>query len=143
MKHQTRDQLHAIAEIESLTRYSIMTRTQRIERWAELLEQYPGRCLGALPGTEYLSPEARDNARAEGSPITVAFEDPVLRALGLKDDSYGEAKRFFELANWQLHGIVCYCHVGGTMQAQWAADRVRATIRGNRFLAWLRARIPY
>ncbi|WP_214471177.1 hypothetical protein [Mesorhizobium sp. dw_380] len=141
MKYQTLDQLQAVAKVESSAAYSEMTRNQRIERWAELLEQNPERCLGALTGTEHLHPEARTMARGEGSALTIAFADPVLRASGLKDDTYGEAKRFFELSDWQLHNIVCDCHVGSTMRARWAAARVRATIRGNRFFAWLRQRI--
>ncbi|RUU11459.1 hypothetical protein EOD10_18705, partial [Mesorhizobium sp. M7A.T.Ca.TU.009.01.3.2] len=96
MEHQTLSQLQTIAEVEPLSTYPIMTRQQRIERWAELLEQHPERRLTALTGTEYLKREARDAARGERSPITVAFEDPLLRALGLKDDTYGAAKRFFE-----------------------------------------------
>jgi hypothetical protein len=48
--------------------------------------------------------------RGDGSPISVAFEDPVLRAAGLENDNYGEAKRFFELTDGQLHEIICYCH---------------------------------
>ena len=141
MKHQTLNQLQTIAEVEPLSTYPIMTRQQRIERWAELLAAHPERRLGALTGTEHLKREARDAVRCEGSPITVAFEDPILRALGLKDDTYGEAKRFFELTDWQLHDVVCSCHVGTTMRAQWAAARVRQTIGGNRFFNWLRERM--
>lgn len=89
-----------------------MTRTQRIERWAELLDQHPERHLAAFTGTEYLHSEERGRVRGEGSAIAVAFEDLVLRASGLKDDTYGEAKRFFELSDWQLHDIVCDCHIG-------------------------------
>ncbi|MER9326839.1 hypothetical protein [Mesorhizobium sp. M0488] len=141
MKHQTLDQLHAVASIEPSAPAAEMTRSQRIERWAELLEQNPERCLGAFAGTEHLHPESRAMVRGEGSAIAVAFEDPVLRASGLKNDTYGEAKRFFELSDWQLHDIVCDCHVGATMRARWAATRVRATIGGNKFFAWLRQRI--
>jgi hypothetical protein len=141
MKHQTLDQLHAVAKVESSAAYSEMTRNQRIERWAELLEQHPERRLAAFIGTEYLHHEERGSVRGEGSAIAVAFEDPVLRASGLKDDTYGEAKRFFGLSDWQLHDIVCDCHVGATMKARWAAGRVRATIGGNRFFAWLKQRI--
>ncbi|UVK54527.1 hypothetical protein DBIPINDM_000943 [Mesorhizobium sp. AR02] len=141
MKHQTLDQLHAIAEVEPSAPYSTLTRNQRIERWAELLERHPERCLGTLTGTEYLDWEARDVARGDGSAISVAFEDPVFRTLGLKDDTYGEAKRFFEIADWQLHEIVCSCHVGATMRARWAATRVRAAISGNRIFGWLRRMI--
>ncbi|PBB24013.1 hypothetical protein CK228_28985 [Mesorhizobium sp. WSM4312] len=137
MKHQTLDQLQTIAKVQPLSTYPFMTRQQRIERWAALLEKDPDRCLGALTGTEHLKREARDSSRCQGSPITVAFDDPVLRELGLRDDSYGEAKRFFELTDWQLHSIVCSCHVGTTFKAQWAAARVRKTIGGNKFLEWL------
>ncbi|MER8844232.1 hypothetical protein NKI94_04950 [Mesorhizobium australicum] len=138
MKHQTLDQLQTVARIEPLAPFSVMTRNERIARWAELLEENPERCLGALTGTEHLRPEARAIARGEGSALAVAFEDPILRASGLGDDTYGEAKRFFELSDWQLHDIVCDCHVGATMKARWAAARVRATISGNRLFAFLR-----
>jgi hypothetical protein len=142
MKHQTLDQLQVVAEVEPLATFPIMTRNQRLERWAELLDRHPERSLGALAGTEYLTPAVREKTRGDGSPVTVAFEDPVLRALGLQNDTYGEAKRFFELTDWQLHNIVCDCHVGATMQARWAATRVRAVLRGNfRFFAWLRERM--
>ncbi|MEI9430768.1 hypothetical protein [Mesorhizobium sp. Cs1299R1N3] len=143
MKHQTLDQLQAVARIEPSAPHSEMTRDERIARWAELLDQNPERCLGAFTGTEHMHPEVRSMARGEGSAITVAFEDPMLRASGLRDDTYGEAKRFFELNDWQLHDIVCDCHVGATMKARWAAARVRATIGGNRFLTWLRQRIMF
>ena len=66
--------------------------------------------------------------RGDGSPISVALEDPVLHNEGLRNDSYGEAKRFFELTDYQLHEIVCYCHVGDVMQASRAALSVRAVL---------------
>lgn len=77
--------------------------------------------------------------RDDDSPLAVAFEDTILRAQGLRDDTYGEAKRFFELTDWQLHEIVCHCHVGATIRARWAASRVR-TVMSERlgFFAWLR-----
>ena len=140
MKHQTIDQLHDIAEVHFEPTRARMTRAQRLERWAELLEQNPDRKLGALSGTEYQPVVLRGTMRGNGSPLSVAFEDPLLRAEGLKDDTYGEAKRFFEVTDWQLHEIVCHCHVGATMQASRAAPCVRAAI-GGRFniLARLRA----
>jgi len=138
MKHQTIDQLHAVAEINPLAPARPMTRTQRIERWAELLERNPSRCLAALTGTEHLYPGVRDEARAAGSPITVAFEDSLLRSAGLASDTFGAAKRFFDLSDWELHEIVCSCHVGATMQAGWAAGRVRRIIAGSKIWAWIR-----
>ena len=64
--------------------------------------------------------------RGDGSPISVAFDDPVLRAAGLENDSYGEAKRFFELSDNQLHRLVCRCHLGATLNAANAAHHIRA-----------------
>lgn len=128
MRHQTLDQLHAVAKVHRDPTPPAMDRTQRLERWSILLERQPNRLLTALTGTEYrLSPE-RDVMRGDGSPISVAFEDPILRDEGLKDDTYGEAKRFFELSDDELHEIVCYCHVGETMRSSWAALSVRAAI---------------
>jgi len=126
MKHQTLDQLHAVAEV--ITAKPVMSRTQRLVRWAKLLEAEPSRLLTALTGTEYRAPADRNVMRGDGSPISVALADPILRDEGLKGDCYGEAKRFFELTDHQLHEIVCYCHVGAVMQASRAALSVRAAI---------------
>ncbi|MDG4881046.1 hypothetical protein [Mesorhizobium sp. WSM4884] len=126
MRHQTLDQLHAVAEVRIAK--PVMSRTQRLERWAELLEREPSRLLTALTGTEYRASAERNVMRGDGSPISVALEDPVLHDEGLKGDSYGEAKRFFQLTDYQLHEIVCYCHVGDVMQASRAALSVRAVL---------------
>jgi len=126
MRHQTLDQLHAVAEVN--TAQPVMSRTQRLTRWAQLLECDPSRMLTALAGTEYRAPAERDVMRGDGSPISVAAADPILRDEGLKGDSYGEAKRFFELTDNELHEIVCYCHVGAVMQASRAALSVRQAI---------------
>ena len=128
MKHQTLEQLKDAALVHPDRPLPAMTRSERLQRWAELLEREPDRRLGSLPGTEYQLPEARDGMRSAGSPVTVAFEDPILRAQGLKNDTYGEAKRFFEINDRQLHGIVCYCHHGATLTAGTAARHVRAAI---------------
>ncbi|HEV7321391.1 MAG TPA: hypothetical protein VGO04_22535 [Ensifer sp.] len=125
MKHQTLEQLQALAEIRS---DPSMTRTERLQRWAELLEMNPGRRLGTLSGTEHASAAVRHTMQVNGSPMTVAFEDTQLRLAGLGDDSYGEAKRFFELSDHQLHDIVCDCNFGSSVRAAYAARRVRSAI---------------
>ncbi|OCP05738.1 MULTISPECIES: hypothetical protein [unclassified Ensifer] len=125
MKHQTIEQLQALAEIRP---DPVMTRTERLQRWAELLEINPGRRLGTLSGTEHASAAVRQTMQVSGSPMTVAFEDTHLRLAGLADDSYGEAKRFFELSDHQLHDIVCDCNFGSSVRAAYAARRVRAAI---------------
>ncbi|MET0941422.1 MAG: hypothetical protein ABWY13_08665 [Mesorhizobium sp.] len=131
MKHQTLEQLQTVAEVHPGQQRLVMTRGERLERWAGLLEKEPDRQLGTLAGTEYQPAGTRQTMRSAGSAITVAFDDAVFRADGLENDTYGEAKRFFELTDWQLHDIVCYCHFGATMRAGTAARRVRAAIGGR------------
>lgn len=129
MERKTLDQVGRVAEVRidhALT--SELSRDQRLTRWAELLEAQPERRLNTLLGTEYQSWETRETMRVSGSPISVAYDDPVLRADGMKDDSYGEAKRYFSLSDQQLHEIVCYCHYGATMAAKTAAWRIRAML---------------
>lgn len=128
MKHHSIEQLHALADVQPLSPCLPMTRIERLERWARLLEDKPERRLTTLAGTEFVPHAERLTMRVSGSPITVAFEDPAFRAAGLGDDSYGEAKRFFELSDRQLHNIVCHCHLGESTRGASAARRVRAAI---------------
>src|SRR3546814_13396884 len=79
-----------------------MSRRERLERWAELLEQHPG-SVGVLHETEYQPRFVRDALRADESPLTVAFRDPVLRFQGLTGDTYGDAVRFFDLSDSEAH----------------------------------------
>lgn len=130
MKHQTLEQLKAVAEVQPDQTRPAMTRTERLERWAALLSREPDRRLMTLHGTEYQPDERKLSMRSAGSPLTVAFDDPVLRAEGLASDTYGEARRFFELTDWQMHEIVCNCHFGESMRAGSAASRVRSAIGG-------------
>lgn len=102
------------------------TRAERLLRWAEALERMGGARLHTLWRTEHAARSARASIRADGSPLSVAFADPVLRIAGLADDTYAEAKRFFQLSDYELHWIVCYCHFGETMSSEAAARQVRA-----------------
>lgn len=141
MKHHTREQLQVFAQIEPDVRPLNMSHSERLERWAELLEQSPTRHLATLYETEHQSAAVRDTLRSDGSPISVAFNDPMLRVAGLEDDTYGEALRFFGLRDWQLHGVICYCHFGATVHAATAAGLVRSILSGERsgLLARMRA----
>jgi hypothetical protein len=105
-----------------------LTRAERLERWAAALERLGPARLATLWRTEYVATNLRPSLRADHSPLTVAFDDPVLRIAGLNDDSYGEARRFFELSHNDLHWIVCYCHHGESISASTAAQHVRTLI---------------
>ena len=138
MKHITVAELQRVADVVPKEGCPSMSRAQRLERWAELLECQPRRQLRSLAGTEFKPAHILRTIRADGSPISIAFEDARLRLEGLKDDSYGEARRFFELSDRQLHRIVCHCHHGPQLPAATAASYVRAAMAGSRIRSWLR-----
>jgi hypothetical protein len=102
-----------------------MSRRERLERWAELLERQPNRHLSTIEGTEFGSRGERAAKRCDGSPLTVPFEDPTLRAQGLRGDRVGDAVEFFDLSHGDVHRLVCYCHYGQTVAAGIVAARVR------------------
>jgi hypothetical protein len=141
MKHQEFDQLQNLARINQDYPHQAMPRDKRLQRWAELLEAEPQKLLSTLHETEYQPRAVRAALHCDNSAISVAFNDPVLRAAGMKNDTYGEAKRFFELSDRQLHKIVCYCHFGATVSAQTTASYIRAkhVDRPDGFLARLHA----
>lgn len=124
MEHQTRERLHRIADVHVNMRRAL-TRDERLARWVELLEKTPDRCLNTLTETEYQPAAKRDRMRSDDSPLTVAFEDSVLRADGLGGDTYGDTKRFFELSDLDMHQLVCSCHSGATVRAAAVAECVR------------------
>jgi hypothetical protein len=131
MKHVNLEDIQRVANVSAIPTRPL-TREERLARWAELLDRHAGERLATLHGTEYEPPAQRATMRAVDSPISIAHADPVLRDDGLRGDSYGDAMRYFELSDWQLHDIVCHCHFGGTMPAETAARRVRAAIEGDK-----------
>lgn len=129
MKPRTHDE---IAQLEGLydpgRLAEPMSREARLRRWVKLLQAEPRRVLQTLRETEYQPHHARDAMRAANSAITVAYEDPLLRAEGLAGDSYRDAKDFFGLSDRQLHYVVCYCQSGAVMSASAAAYRVSSLV---------------
>jgi hypothetical protein len=122
MKYQSLEQIALEADVDPAMG---MSRRERLERWVELLEQRPHRRLSTIEGTEFGSRREREAKRADHSPLTVAFEDPVLRAAGLRGDRIGDAVGFFDLSHGEVHRLVCYCHYGQTVSPGIVAARVR------------------
>ena len=83
MKYKNLEQIAQEADVHPAVG---MSRRERLERWANLLAQQPERRLCAIEGTEFGTRPERLAKRADDSPITVAFQDPVLRAAGLRGD---------------------------------------------------------
>ncbi|NEJ72913.1 hypothetical protein GR197_20630 [Rhizobium phaseoli] len=141
MEQYALEQLKAVAKVSTTCKRLELTRRERIERWAECLERSPRPYLRTLHETEYQPIADRFALRDDDTPISVAFADPILRAAGMENDSYGEARRFFELSDEQLHDVVCFCHFGERVSAATVARRVRkmADRSPSGFFAQLRA----
>jgi hypothetical protein len=140
MKYHELDQLQTLARIGQ-DYPQLMPLDKRLQRWVELLEADPDRVLSTFHETEYQPATVREATRCNHSALSIAFSDPLLRAAGLKNDTYGEAKRFFELSDRQLHRIVCSCHFGAIASAGKVARyiRVKHIDRGQGIWGRLRA----
>jgi hypothetical protein len=133
MKHAALDELRLKADVgPSETEVRKLTRRERLERWATVLEQYPGRVRPFIR-IEGLSHEERKALRGDDTPLAVAFKDPVLRADGLSSDRLGDAMGYFELSEQDTHRLLCDCHYRGTMTGVGLGARLRAVARGNVF----------
>lgn len=129
MKHHALQEIRTRANVNLEYPHALpATRRDRLERWADLPERRGHEALSTLHETEFQPARERAIMRADNSPLSVAFADPVLRAAELNDDTYGEIRQFFGLSHNQLHELVCYCHFGATINASVAAHSVRALI---------------
>ena len=132
MEYKSLDQIRGAADVRpdvAGAAPALMTKRQRLERWAELLDGQQGRWLRSIDGTEFGTRAERESKRADGSPLTVAFHDPALRAQGLRGDRVGDAIDFFGLSHREIHHLVCYCHYGRSISAAVVADNVRTLAR--------------
>jgi hypothetical protein len=104
-----------------------MSRRERLERWAMLLEQDSSRGLKPLVRVEFLPKREREMLRRDDSPLTVAFSDPILRHEGLRSDCLGAAMDFFDLSDREAHYLLCDCHYHGgmTMTPDTVAKRIQ------------------
>ena len=122
MQHRSVERIAGEADVLTI---ASLSRRGRLERWAEVLERQPAR-LRAIPDVEHGGRREREARRVDQSPLTVAYQDPMLRAAGLGGDTIGDAAAFFGLSHAQLHHLVCSCHHGLTMDPQATAAEVRA-----------------
>lgn len=121
-----------MSTLEAKVSTRTLTRVQKLTRWADLIDKHPA-TVATLPGTEYATDDVRDTVRADGSAISIAAADPLFKAMGLVGDTYGDAKRFFELTDDELHDAVCHCHYHGWSHIAPAAmaSRIRNIVRST------------
>lgn len=127
MKHENPTEMRKAATVD-LPIDAVVTprldRRERMNRWAAALERQSG-SLAALRQIEFLSPEMRRAYRDPRSPLTVAYEDPVLRDDGLESDKLGDVMDYFEMTDEDAHRLLCDCHYHGTMTGTGLAARLR------------------
>ena len=133
MEFRYPEQLRRIADISDAPK--VMSRRERLDRWAELLARNPGRMLKTLDEIEFKPAQMRAQMRADNSPLSIAFADPVLREEGLRSDRLGDALAFFRITEHQAHRVVCSCLNGRQIESGRAAKRVRAIANGTHEIA--------
>jgi len=142
MLHQGLDELRLKADVVPLkTERTRMTRGERLERWAAVLDQHHGPMMPFIRIESYSWPE-RKNLRGDDTPVALAFRDPMLRADGLAGDTFGDACNYFELSNGQAHRLLCDCHYRGTMTGTKVAAHLRSVAKGGlvqRIWNWARS----
>ncbi|KMO34162.1 hypothetical protein ACQVP2_25750 [Methylobacterium aquaticum] len=129
MEHQPLRHIRDIADVGTVPplegRTPLEGRRARLERFAEILERDPDRSFITLEEIEFVPRTERAAIRADNSPLAFAYADPVLRANGLADDTFGEARRFFALSTGEAHRLLCSCVNGRTVKAGPTAKRLR------------------
>jgi hypothetical protein len=102
-----------------------MTRTQKLQRWADLIRQ-SHRQLQLFSGLEYMRADQREHyliAPTDPTALGIAVNDPEFQAQGLTPGvSLNAALRFFELSVSQAHAFSCDC--GGTISNMEQAKRI-------------------
>ena len=141
MEHKTVGELQRLGRTTPIRAQGrTMSRRARLEQWAAILDGLGQRRLSPLRRVESVPRQLRATLRMDDSPLTAAFEDPVLRQEGLVSDRLGDAASFFELSSRQAHYLVCDCYYQGTMTAQRVASRIRTILPPMTWSArWARA----
>ena len=124
MEHKPVEALRLLADLHDGVP-NVLSRRERLERWAAVLEREPERRLRSLGEIEFTPEAERAALRADNSPLAVAFSDPVLRASGLAGDRLGDAMAFFGLSERQAHRLLCSCMNGWRIEAGKAARSIR------------------
>ena len=116
MQHLQQDQLMAMAQPIP------MSRDDKLDRWATLVER-SSEPVRTFHGLEYQSQHKLDQLAAPHSAFAIAAGDPVLKEAGLIGDKVGDAMRFFELSNTDVHDLSCDCF--GHISNRRVANRIR------------------
>ncbi len=124
MEYRTIDEIRHEATVTPSASQK-MSRRQRMERWAAAVDHCQHRHLTPLSRIEFRPQRERAEMRADYSPLSVAYNDPILRAEGLRSDRLGDAMSFFVLSGSEAHYLPCDCSYGSAVAADILATRLR------------------
>jgi hypothetical protein len=127
MKHKSLDELRDQAKVSTRAPDEAphVLRRQRLERLAAVLDRHDGP-IKPLSRIEYLPSSEWGLLRTDQSPLTIAYQDAVLREQGLASDRLGDAMEFFQLSPRETHELLCDCHYAGAATGPMIAARARA-----------------
>jgi len=125
MEHKSAHELRGIADV-SAQPPAPLGRRERLERWAALLDRAPDARINLVRELEFAPRAAQPAMRADRSALSIALDDPVLRAEGLAGDTIGDGQAFFSLSDRDTHRLLCSCMHGLSMRAGDAARIVRS-----------------
>jgi hypothetical protein len=125
MEHRSAHELRGIAEV-SAHPPAPLGRRERLQRWAHLLELASDARINLIHELEFAPRAAQQSMRADGSALSIAFNDPVLRAEGLSGDTIADGQAFFSITDRDTHRLLCSCMHGLSMRARDAAWIVRS-----------------
>ena len=117
MEHRPLSELSSVADLkihEEVKAPVVLSKRERLDRWIELLDKSPDRELKTLEEIEWKPKAERRALRADGSALTIAYADPVLRTAGLLSDRFGDAVDFFQISEHDAHIVLCSCHGGAS-----------------------------
>lgn len=100
----------------------VMTRRDKLLRFAAIVRSHRGTPFGLYHNLEGYNPEQLNSIGLGGSAFEAAAADPILRDAGLTGASVGDAQRFFELSQHELHEFSCNC--GGEITNDDMANRI-------------------
>ena len=113
-----------IAQEEILSAVLIMTKQQKLERWADLIEKCGH--VSMIRNLENWEDEMLNFPLSQlymgHTPFLIAADDPVFREMGLINTA-SSAMRFFNLTKNELHEFTCDC--GGQLSGRAMARHIR------------------
>lgn len=124
MEHISVEALRGLADVR-FEPPAPLSRKERLEAWAKALDRQCGVPVRLFHQLEFMPRSDWGPLRVEGSPLSIAFSDPLLRAQGLQSDRLGDAMAFFEMNEGETHRMLCSCMHGASMSATRAAALVR------------------